>query len=143
VLATDAPPLPPARADAARVRQIVGNLLSNAIKYTQQGRVSVRVVATTNGGPHPGAWSCVMIEDTGPGIPEEQQEHLFEEFTRFTSDSPGSGLGLAISRNLAEALGGAITLRSKPGEGTCFTLWLPSATTTLPTQEPTQETEPV
>ena len=144
-------PAPAAAADAARVRQIVANLVTNAIKYTQEGSVTIRVgterravpefqrftiasrrdgddVLTPHGtsrGAAPDApWVRIDVMDTGPGITAEQQTRLFEEFSRFSEDEPGAGLGLAISRNLAEAMGGAITVRSRPGEGSCFTLWL-------------------
>ncbi|HUF12292.1 MAG TPA: PAS domain S-box protein [Longimicrobiales bacterium] len=120
-------PAAPAIGDAARVRQIVGNLLTNAVKYTEEGRVTVRVSADVEGAPSPGAWVRVDVNDTGPGIPEEQQAAIFEEFSRIATDVPGSGLGLAISRNLAEALGGALTLRSPSDEGCCFTLWIPAS----------------
>lgn len=123
-----AEPAPPARADAARVRQIVGNLVTNAIKYTKAGGVTLRVRPDPDGAPGArgdGKWLRVDVEDTGPGIPEERQAALFDEFSRLSTDVPGTGLGLAISRNLAEALGGSITVRSAPGDGSCFTLWLP------------------
>lgn len=117
---------PAATADAARVRQILGNLVGNAIKYTDEGRVTVSVERVTNGPAGAGPWVRVDVEDTGPGIPPDQQARIFEEFTRLSGTVPGSGLGLAISRNLAEAMGGAITVRSEPGAGSRFTLWLPA-----------------
>jgi len=126
--------------DAPRVRQIVGNLLGNAIKYTEEGRVSVLVRGSDGSdGPRPGSWVCIEVEDTGPGITPQQQEHLFDEFTRFSSAVPGSGLGLSISRNLAEALGGTVTVASEPGEGTRFCLWLPAAGG----ERPSEQAEPV
>ena len=118
---------PPARADAARVRQIVGNLLTNAIKYTSRGSVMVRVQSGDENAPAPGSWVRVDVEDTGRGISAEDQARVFDEFSRLSRDEPGAGLGLAISRNLAEAQGGAITLRSEQGAGSCFTLWLRAA----------------
>lgn len=125
-------PLPPdlqsVPTDPRRVRQILGNLLSNAIKYTPAGG-SVRVAVTTGPGPFqlgsvPTA--AVAVRDTGPGIPLDAQEHIFEEFTRVdTGGTRGAGLGLAISQRLARLLGGVITVDSALGRGSTFTLWLP------------------
>ncbi|MGH7475341.1 MAG: PAS domain S-box protein [Longimicrobiales bacterium] len=123
----DAPPSLPALGDPSRVSQIMANLLGNAVKYTREGHVTVRVSTVSDAGPRPGAWVRIDVEDTGIGIAEEHQPQLFEEFTRFVTDVPGSGLGLSISRNLAEALGGAITVSSVPEKGACFSLWLQAA----------------
>jgi PAS domain S-box-containing protein len=116
------------RSDYARVCQILANLLSNAVKYTgANGRVTVSATATSNGeSPGAGKWAAITIDDSGPGIPFERQNMLFQEFTRFSSDATqGSGIGLAISQRVAGALHGAITVKSKPGIGSAFTLWLP------------------
>jgi signal transduction histidine kinase len=68
----------------------------------------------------------VQVADTGPGISSEQQSMLFKEFTRLApSVAHGTGIGLAISQRIAHALGGAITVDSKEGAGSTFTLWLP------------------
>jgi signal transduction histidine kinase len=73
-----------------------------------------------------GEWIAVSVDDTGPGIPAEKQVQIFQEFTRLDPSAPhGAGVGLAISRRIAQILGGEITLRSEPGEGSSFTLWLP------------------
>ncbi|HEX6038782.1 hybrid sensor histidine kinase/response regulator [Longimicrobium sp.] len=106
--------------DPGRVRQIVLNLLSNAVKFTDQG--SVRVILGSYG-----RWAEVCVEDTGPGIAPEDQERVFQEFeqTRGAAGRGGTGLGLPISRRLAGLLGGSLTLRSTPGEGSVFTLRLP------------------
>ncbi|MBX6365342.1 MAG: hypothetical protein IRZ00_15845 [Gemmatimonadetes bacterium] len=123
--------LPEAEADAARVHQILANLLSNAIKYTPApGRVGMRAYAVAGDGPRPGqaGWVVVDVWDSGPGIPPEDQERIFQEFTRLAPDSQtGAGIGLAISLRLAHALGGELTVRSAPGEGSVFSLWLPMA----------------
>jgi signal transduction histidine kinase len=121
--------------DADRVRQILVNLLMNACKFTPRGGrivVSCGVSAT----PDPratlagaGPWTHVDVADTGPGIPPEKVEAIFEAFVQgeteaFTRTQGGSGLGLAISRRLARLMGGDLTLDSPPGEGARFTLWL-------------------
>ncbi|MBW3656402.1 MAG: PAS domain-containing sensor histidine kinase, partial [Gemmatimonadetes bacterium] len=115
--------LPQVSADPVRVRQVLGNLLSNAIKYTPAGgsiRMTARVCEEDGGGLE------IAIEDTGIGIPPEQQERLFQEFTRINPGATeGAGLGLAISRRIARALGGDITVKSAVGQGSTFTLRLP------------------
>jgi signal transduction histidine kinase/CheY-like chemotaxis protein len=112
--------------DGDRLRQIVSNLLSNAVKFTQDGTVTLDVRGETRDGKPLVAFA---VRDTGIGIEEADQGRIFEAFTQAnnstTRDFSGTGLGLAISRRLAQALGGGITLRSVPGEGSCFTLSLP------------------
>ncbi|MDX2283526.1 MAG: response regulator [Bacteroidia bacterium] len=110
--------------DEIRVRQILNNLISNSLKFTEQGEVLVR--AWTD----PVAWSgsgllYVSVRDTGIGIAEHQQPHLFEAFTQAdvstTRRYGGTGLGLSICRRLAQLMGGEIRVQSKPGEGSEFT----------------------
>jgi signal transduction histidine kinase len=114
--------------DPARVRQILSNLLSNAVKYTPAGGVTVAARRREDGGPRAGEWIAISVTDTGPGIPREKQELIFQEFTRLDpSAQQGAGVGLAISRRIARLLGGDITVRSEPGEGSTFTFWLPVA----------------
>lgn len=121
-------PIPLIRTDPRRVRQVLGNLLSNAIKYTPAGgRVRVRL-ETCDGsdGPGRGEWAAVRVSDTGPGIPEEQREQIFVEFSRLDPAAKrGAGLGLAIARRVARLLGGDITVESEVGQGSTFTFWLP------------------
>jgi signal transduction histidine kinase len=118
--------LPPVRTDAARVRQILGNLLSNAIKYTDRGAVEVTVEETRHEGDGDGRRGvAVHVGDSGCGIPPEQIQLLFLEFSRLGSEREGVGLGLAISRRVASAIGGRLTVESEPGEGSRFSLWLP------------------
>ena len=114
-----------ARADADKVRQILLNLVSNAIKFTQgDGRISIDTGAR-------GDRVYVSICDTGSGIPADQLEHIFEPFVQLNrtlaSAHEGAGLGLAISRDLARAMGGDVTVESRIGEGSTFTLWLPGS----------------
>ncbi|HEX7119342.1 MAG TPA: ATP-binding protein [Longimicrobiales bacterium] len=118
--------LPVIESDVGRIRQILGNLLSNAVKYTDRGGITVRVEIRENGrAPRPGRWVGIAITDTGPGIPEDKQELLFQEFKRITPGAErGAGLGLAISRRVARALNGDVTAESAPGRGSTFTLWL-------------------
>lgn len=118
--------------DPKRVRQILSNLLSNAVKYTQRGTIIVEGAsqpdATQSGND---ARIAIRITDTGPGIPEEKRETIFQEFTRLDANAQqGAGVGLAISRRIARLLGGDITLHSVEGRGSTFTLWLPCTSKT-------------
>ncbi len=123
--------------DDDRVRQILTNLLSNAVKFTQPGG---RVTVTCGITPHadtqahlkgPGPWAFVRVEDSGIGVPAGQADAIFEPFVQAESGRTrtrgGTGLGLTISRRLARLMDGDLTLDSRLGEGSCFTLWLPAA----------------
>lgn len=107
--------------DEGRVRQCLFNLISNACKFTREGQVRVHV-------SYVGDVVTIAVRDTGVGIAADDQERLFEPFEQVgalaASKSEGTGLGLAITRRLARALGGDVTLRSAPGEGSVFTLTL-------------------
>jgi signal transduction histidine kinase len=118
--------LPRAETDASRIRQIVGNLLSNAIKYTGAGTIVLR--ARSDAPDHSVVASHVLIEvqDTGPGIPVDKHELIFEEFARLAQGNhTGAGLGLAISKHVADALGCRVELLSEVGKGATFTLCVP------------------
>jgi signal transduction histidine kinase len=113
------------RADPEKLQQILLNLLSNSIKFTEPGG-SVTLGCDARDGH-----VLVHVRDTGRGIPADKLEAIFEPFTRvesqLTRTTEGAGLGLAISRDLARAMGGDITARSAPGEGSVFTVVLPRA----------------
>src|SRR5690606_27719591 len=115
--------------DPDRVGQVLGNLLSNAIKYTPPpGRIRVECgVRDGTAILNPGPWATVEVSDSGPGIPVEQREAIFDEFTRLEEGSPhhGHGLGLAIGRRIARLLGGELTVEDSPLGGATFVLWLP------------------
>jgi len=121
--------------DERRVRQILLNLLANAVKFTRPaGRVTVRCErfegkAPFNPGPL-GSWLTLGVTDTGIGIETEHLETIFEPFVQLdashTRARGGTGLGLAISRRFARLMGGDITVSSRVGQGTTFTLWLPA-----------------
>jgi two-component system sensor histidine kinase BaeS len=116
------PELPALPADSDRLAQVLGNLLSNAIKYTKPGgRVSVAA-----GREHDQVW--IRVSDTGQGIPLDEQQLIFTPFYRGRSAGrfpKGMGLGLAIAKDLVAAHGGHLDVKSAPGEGAHFTLWLP------------------
>jgi signal transduction histidine kinase len=125
--------------DEDRVRQILVNLLTNAVKFTEPGgRVTVErgiakqpdAEARLRG---PGPWVYVRVEDTGVGIPPAQISAIFDPFVQVdtgrTRPKDGSGLGLTISRRLARLMKGDLSVRSEPGQGSVFTLWLAAAAT--------------
>ena len=122
--------------DPHRLRQVLTNLLANAFKFTEAGKVSVSVKLSTD------VWDqaherlagastvlAISVDDTGIGIKEELQAAMFEAFAQADGSTArrygGTGLGLSISRNLITLLGGVITVSSKPGEGSTFTVYLP------------------
>ena len=114
--------------DPGRVRQVLGNLLSNAIKYTPApGRITVRAETVMDDPARPGEWAVVRVSDTGPGIPPDKRESVFDEFSRLHDGTgiQGHGLGLAISRRVARLLGGDLDVGGADGEGATFSLWLP------------------
>lgn len=107
--------------DQDQLERMVSNLLGNALKFTPSGgRVTLRLVPTpTEVG--------IEVEDSGPGIPVEEQAKIFERFYQggnTPSDAPGTGIGLALVRELIDLHQGRIELVSEPGQGACFVLWL-------------------
>ncbi|MFA7291583.1 MAG: response regulator [Rhodocyclaceae bacterium] len=122
-------PLPDAlRGDPVRIRQIIDNLLGNAVKFTEQGDIRLTIQSTTEG-TTPSSHEATLritIEDTGIGIPAEMQARIFDKFTQADSSTTrlygGTGLGLAICKQLAVLMGGQISLSSREGRGSRFTL---------------------
>jgi len=112
--------LPLVEVDPTRLRQVLINLIANALRYTpRDGEIKV------SGGVDQAAHHVILdVQDTGEGIAPEALPQLFDRFYK-SPDSPGSGLGLAIAKNLIEAHGGEISVRSEPGQGTTFSLKLP------------------
>jgi CheY-like chemotaxis protein/two-component sensor histidine kinase len=126
----DADPAVPERvlADATRVKQIVLNLLSNAIKFCERGAVVLDLRCRSDEGGR--AVLAIVVTDTGIGMDEAELAKLFNRFVQGDSSRSrrhgGTGLGLEISRTLARLMGGDITVRSKAGEGSCFTFEMPA-----------------
>ncbi len=110
------------RSDPTRLRQVFNNLLSNAVKFTERGSICIAVTASESE-------FSIAVRDTGPGIPPEAQEQVFEKFKQLehflTRSHQGSGLGLALAKQLVEHMGGRIRLESELGAGSTFTVSLP------------------
>src|SRR5215207_3185870 len=128
------PPLGPCwgRGDPDAVARVVRILIDNALRYGNGD--SIRVTASED--------ARVEIADRGPGVPHEERERIFERFYRgrVRGSEGGFGLGLAIGRELAERMGGTLTLADRPGGGTRFTLTLPRSHGVATPVEPLPET---
>jgi signal transduction histidine kinase len=122
-MTTDFGAVPPVDADRERLSQLFANLLSNAVKFTPAGGLITARTYSRNGSV------VAEIEDNGIGIPEAEQDRLFQRFFRSSIASaqaiPGTGLGLVISKAIADAHGGVIHVQSAPGTGTRFSVALP------------------
>jgi two-component system clock-associated histidine kinase SasA len=123
-LVTDIPAdLPDVYADQRRMRQVLLNLLENALKFTPEGgSVTLTLLHRTN------QWLQVSVCDSGPGIPDTEQQRIFQDRVRLPQTSgstSGYGVGLAVCRRIAEVHGGRIWVVSEPGEGACFHVTVP------------------
>uniref|UniRef100_UPI004055FCB2 response regulator n=1 Tax=Candidatus Electronema sp. TaxID=2698783 RepID=UPI004055FCB2 len=148
--------------DRARLEQIIKNFISNSLKFTEQGSITLSFARTPTGtelrtkGLVPEESIAISVADTGIGIPPDKQDIIFEAFQQADGSTArkygGTGLGLSISRELATLLGGEIHLRSEPGQGAVFTLYLPlrdkdallsdDAASTAPIAEPQAQPVP-
>ena len=119
-----APTLPPALADAGRIRQVIGNLLTNAHLYTPAGgRIHIGAEADR-------AWVRIVVADSGVGMSEPETARIFDRFYRApsgTAAAPGTGLGLSIVKSLVDLHEGEIEVASRPGTGTTFQVRIPAA----------------
>jgi two-component system, sensor histidine kinase and response regulator len=115
--------------DPMRLRQVMANLVGNAVKFTNSGEVSLGIHCRESPAPNGIVTVQIVIRDTGIGMTPEVTERLFEAFTQADSSTTrkygGTGLGLAITRNLVDAMGGTIEVRSEPGEGSVFSIFVP------------------
>jgi signal transduction histidine kinase len=113
---------PPLRSDPRLLRLVIVNLVGNAVKFTHEGEVLILV-------SHDGDAHRICVRDSGPGIPEEDQERIFEPFEQMEpiphKHTRGVGLGLSIVKEMVEALSGRIELASTVGVGSAFTVVLP------------------
>jgi signal transduction histidine kinase len=116
--------------DRLELRRVITNLLGNAIKFTDSGSVSIRLSAYNPAKTSSPSWSSrtitLEVEDTGPGIPAQDQPTLFESFVQGNHRRGGSGLGLHLSRRIVEAHSGKIEVKSEIGKGSLFIVWLPT-----------------
>jgi CheY-like chemotaxis protein len=121
-------------ADLTKVRQILFNLLSNATKFTDRGTILLTLEREAHSQN-----LCIRLTDTGTGMTPEQMENLFEAFSQADTATHrrygGTGLGLAITRYFCEMMGGSISVTSQPGQGTTFTVYLPSEVREMPLPE--------
>ncbi|HKI02921.1 MAG TPA: HAMP domain-containing sensor histidine kinase, partial [Thermoanaerobaculia bacterium] len=131
-------PLPPARLDAGAIAQSLSNLLDNAVKYsngdssngnTSAGNTSAGNKDITVSLRRDGGFVVIAVRDQGVGIPRDEQRKIFDRFHRVSTglvhDVKGSGLGLSIVRDIVEAHRGKVTVESRPGEGSTFSIHLP------------------
>ena len=110
----------PAHLDPGRIQQVITNFVTNAVKYTQEGHIKVGYVKQDDG-------IRIYCEDTGAGIPKEDQEKVFERFVKLNDYVQGTGLGLSICKAISEKCGGKIGVESEgAGKGSTFWIWIPT-----------------
>ncbi len=129
--------------DEFHLKQVFINLVSNASRFTEEGCIKIRVMVEKAVSGYPGKASLsIAVEDTGIGIPEEQHDSIFEPLVQqYGQDAGrygGTGLGLTICKRLVDAMGGSILLKSRPGEGSRFTVYLPAVSISRPVARPVQ-----
>ncbi|MEA2602022.1 MAG: two-component system, OmpR family, phosphate regulon sensor histidine kinase PhoR [Acidobacteriota bacterium] len=132
-------PLPPARIDAGAIAQSLSNLLDNAVKYSNlksaNGKTDITVSLRRDGD-----WIVISVIDQGIGIPRDEQRKIFDRFHRVSTglvhDVKGSGLGLSIVRHIVDAHRGRVTVESRPGEGSTFSIHLPIDSPNAPDTQP-------
>lgn len=119
--------------DAAKLRHVLQNLVGNACKFTEHGDIAISLARETGAAGDPGV--RVTVRDTGIGMTDEEAARVFEPYEQANDSVParfgGTGLGLAIARGYVEVLQGTIGVRSRPGRGTTFTIWLPEGTSAM------------
>jgi PAS domain S-box-containing protein len=120
--------LPLALADRDLTAQVIAHVVHNAISYTPDGLITLSTAARSD---ETGRWVTVSVQDTGPGITPDELPHVFDRFYRGRAaadyKTPGTGIGLSIAREIAEKLGGRLTVETQVGVGSTFMLWLPVA----------------
>ena len=110
----------PAHLDPGRIQQVITNFVTNAVKYTQQGHIKVGYAKQDEG-------IRIYCEDTGTGIPKEDQKKVFERFVKLNDYVQGTGLGLSICKAISEKCGGRIGVESEgEGKGSTFWMWIPT-----------------
>jgi signal transduction histidine kinase/CheY-like chemotaxis protein len=139
--------LPPyVQGDAGKLRQVLINLLGNAVKFTEKGGVWLRARSQPMAVDPDMVMLQFEVQDSGPGIPQDRLDEVFESFVRFDrahNMEGGTGLGLAISKTLVDMMNGEIAIESKPGQGSLFKVKIPlqmvEAGTAIPVRAPIAE----
>lgn len=146
VINRNCPSNPYVMADALRIRDVLINILSNAVKFTKDGGKITFTTFTKPGKDERHFFGCYRIADTGVGMSEEFQRKLFDEFTQESTDArtsyKGTGLGMAITKRYVELMGGTITVESKQGVGSTFTVELPLVWTEAVPASPSAKQQP-
>lgn len=129
-------------ADGTRLRQILWNLIGNAVKFTARGEIVIRVWREE------GDLLYFDVQDSGIGIPEDEQDKIFAMYYQVKDQlggkpATGTGIGLAVSKRLAQAMGGDIQVKSRPGEGSCFTLSIKAPQAQRPETEEDEDSLPL